>query len=88
MGQGSNSLISIGVAHDFLIFGQGELTPSDENRRISEEAMIRLLAVLCLIFVLEGCAGDVTGACPDPDPNPISPCATSHSHTYDGGGRP
>jgi hypothetical protein len=47
---------------------------------------MRLIALLALLFALAGCtAGPQMTACPDPDPNPISPCATSHSHTYDGG---
>ena len=48
---------------------------------------VRLLAVLSLIFVLAACTGAPTTPCPDPDPDPISACATSHGHTYDGGGR-
>jgi len=41
----------------------------------------RLLALIAVIFVLAGCtAGPPMTACPDPDPDPISPCATSHSH--------
>jgi hypothetical protein len=44
--------------------------------------MIRLLSLLGLIFVLAGCGGPgITGPCPNPDPDPIGPCATSHSHT-------
>lgn len=47
--------------------------------------MVRFFVVLSLLCVLAGCsAGAQTAACPDPDPNPISPCATSHSRTYGG----
>jgi hypothetical protein len=47
--------------------------------------VLRPLALIVLIFVLAGCAaGRPMTACPDPDPDPISPCATSHSKTYGG----
>lgn len=43
-----------------------------------------LIALVALILViLAGCTtGAPTAPCPDPDPNPISPCATSHSQTH------
>jgi len=40
------------------------------------------LVLLTVIFVLAGCASAPMTPCPDPDPNPISPCATSHSQTH------
>jgi hypothetical protein len=43
---------------------------------------MRRTILLALIFLLAGCTGGAPmTACPDPDPNPIGPCATSHSHT-------
>ena len=48
--------------------------------------MTKVALFLTLIMLLAGCtAGPPTTACPDPDPNPISPCATSHSETHDRG---
>jgi hypothetical protein len=55
---------------------------SREGQRISEKVVIRLLAVLSLIFVLSGCGGAPTKACDDSDP--VGPCATSHSQTHGG----
>jgi hypothetical protein len=47
--------------------------------------VFRPLTLIVLIFVLAGCAaGRPMTACPDPDPDLISPCATSHSKTYGG----
>jgi hypothetical protein len=46
--------------------------------------MARLLALIGLIVVLADCGGPgVTGPCPE-NPDPISPCATSHSQTHGG----
>jgi hypothetical protein len=47
--------------------------------------MAKLILLLALIFAIAGCTGAPTTACPDPDPNPISPCATSHSQVHDMG---
>jgi starvation-inducible outer membrane lipoprotein len=45
--------------------------------------MTKVALFLTLIMLLAGCtAGPPMTACPDPDPNPISPCATSHSQTH------
>jgi hypothetical protein len=44
--------------------------------------MARLIALLALVAFLAGCGGPQV---PCSDADPIGPCATSHSHTYDGG---
>jgi hypothetical protein len=45
--------------------------------------MSKLSVLIAVIFVLAGCGGGVTGPCDDSDP--VGVCATSHSHTYEGG---
>jgi hypothetical protein len=45
--------------------------------------MTKVALFLTLIVLLAACAvGPPMKACPDPDPDPISPCATSHSQTH------
>jgi hypothetical protein len=46
--------------------------------------MPKLLSLLALVLLISACAGPQV---PCDDSDPVGPCATSHSHTYDGGGR-
>jgi hypothetical protein len=86
IGTGVSSLTGVkvdsGPQRPSKILGRS-LREARDHAVIGGEAASAL--VIVLIFVLAGCAaGRPMTACPDPDPDPISPCATSHSKTYGG----